>query len=124
MQTNVPMNRPIVAWVTQSCREPVEQARAKQRRDHRQHEQCDRENQREHGRDRTHHRRQDRARVVDAAHRQPRRNANNAIFVEDVRNQGDREQTDRGERELQRDPPEVNVGLRTELGRARGEHAM
>jgi type IV secretory pathway TrbD component len=36
---------------------------------------------------------------------------------------GDPEQRDCGERELQRDPPQVNVALRTELGRARGEHA-
>jgi hypothetical protein len=104
--------------------EPVEQARAKQCRDHRQHEQCDRENQREHGRDRAHHRRQDRARVVDAAHRQPRRDVNDAILVEDVRNQGNREQRDRGERELQRDPPQVNVALRTELGRAWGKRTI
>jgi hypothetical protein len=39
------------------------------------------------------------------------------------RNQGDPEQRDCCERELQRDPPQVNVALRTELGRARGEHA-
>ena len=71
--------------------EPVEQARAEQRRDHRQHEQCNRENQREHGRHRAHHRRQDRARVVDTAHRQPGRDANHAILVEDVRNQGEPE---------------------------------
>src|SRR5271168_4869853 len=35
--------------------------------------------------------------------------------TEDVRNQGDGEQSDCGERELQRDPPQVNVALRTEL---------
>jgi len=58
------------------------------------------------------------ARVVEAAHRQPRRDGNDAIPVEDARNQGDREQRDRGERELPGDPPEVDVGLRTELGRA------
>jgi deazaflavin-dependent oxidoreductase (nitroreductase family) len=46
----------------------TQQARAKQRGDHRQHEQCDGKNQSEHGRDRTHHRRQNRARVIDAAH--------------------------------------------------------
>jgi hypothetical protein len=124
MYTNVPMNMPIVTWVTQSCRNRLEQARAKQCRDHRQHEQCDRENQREHGRDRAHHRRQDRARVVDAAHRQPRRDVNDAILVEDVRNQRNREQRDRGERELQRDPPQVNVALRTELGRAWGKRTI
>ena len=40
-------------------------------------------------------------------------------LVEDVRNQGDAEQRSCGERKLQRDPPQINVALRTELGRAR-----
>ena len=104
--------------------EPIEQARAKQRRDHRQHKQRDRENQREHGRDRAHHRRQDRAGIVDAAHRQPRRDVNDTILVEDVGNQGDPEQCDCGERELQRDPPHIDVALRTELGGTRSNHDM
>ena len=104
--------------------EAIEQARAEQRRDHRQHEQRDREDQREHGRDRAHHRRQDRARVVDAAHRQPRRDVDDPVLVEDVGDQGEAEQRDRGERELQRNPPQVDVALRTEFGRARGKHAM
>ena len=48
---------------------------------------------------------------------------NDAVLVEDVRNQGDPEQSDCGEREPQRDTPKVNVALRTKFGRARGEHA-
>ena len=48
----------------------------------------------------------------------------NAILVEDVWNRGDSEQRDGDERELQRDPPHVNVAVQTELGSARGEHAM
>jgi len=85
MYTNVPMNMPIVDLGNPVLQEPVEQARAKQRRDHRQHEECDPRNQREHGRDGAHHRRQDRARVINAAHRQPRGDVNDAILVEDVR---------------------------------------
>jgi hypothetical protein len=52
------------------------------------------------------------------------RDVNDAILVEDVRNQGDAEQSECGERELERDPPQVNVALRTELSGARGKHDM
>jgi hypothetical protein len=85
--------------------EPVEQSGAKQRRDHRQYQQRDRENQREHSRDRAHHRSENRTRIVDAAHRQPRRDVNVARLVENVGNQSDPEQPDWNERELQRYPP-------------------
>ena len=74
--------------------EAVEQARSEQRRDHRQHEQRDREDQREHRRDGAHHRRQDRARVVDAAHRQPGRDVDDPVLVEDVGDQRQAEEAD------------------------------
>jgi hypothetical protein len=99
------MNRPIVTWVHPILEEPVEQPRAEQRRDHRQHEERDREDQREHGRDGAHSRGQDRACIVDAAHRHPPRDANDAVPVEDVRNYRDPEERNRGHRQLQRDPP-------------------
>jgi hypothetical protein len=43
---------------------------------------------------------------------------NDVVLVEDVWNQGEPEQCDCREREPQRNPPQVNVALRTELGRA------
>jgi hypothetical protein len=66
--------------------EPVKQAWAEQSRDHREHEQRNRENQRKHSCDRAHHGRENRARVVDAAHGQPRRNVDDVILVEDIGN--------------------------------------